>query len=57
MEYCNGAVPPDVVTVIVLVPPLHKIGVADADTLITGGSVMVTGTVIEQPFASVTVNV
>jgi len=57
-EYCNGAVPPDAVTVNVVVPPLQAIVPADADAEITAGSVTVTGVVVTvQLLASLTVTV
>jgi hypothetical protein len=57
-EYCKGGVPPDAVTVMVVVPPLHKIGGADADTIIAGGAgAIVIGVVDVHPFASFTVTV
>lgn len=57
-EYSNGGVPPDAVTVIVVLPPLHKIGGADAETMIAGGAgSMIIGVVEVQPLSSFTVSV
>ena len=53
--YCNAPVPPEAVTVNVVVPPLHVIVPADADTVIAEGSVTVTLTDELHPLASVTV--
>jgi hypothetical protein len=52
-----GAVPPDAVTVIVELPPLHKIAVAVAVAVIIEGSVIVTVVVAVHPLASVTMYV
>ena len=55
-EYCKGAVPPEAETVIVVLPPLHKIGGADAETIIAGGAGSITREASEvQPLASFTV--
>jgi hypothetical protein len=50
-----GAVPPDAVTVIVELPPLHNIAVAVAVVVNTDGSVIVTVVVAVHPFVSVIV--
>ena len=53
--YLNVPVPPEAVTVNVVVPPLHNIVAAVADTLIAVGSVTVILTDDVHPLASVTV--
>ena len=47
--------PPEAVTATVDVPPLQAIGDALAETVIAGGSVIVTDVMAVQLFASVTV--
>ena len=50
-----GVVPPEAVTVTVVVPPLHKIAGALDEATNTAGSVTVPVVVDEHPLASVTV--
>ena len=50
-----GGVPPAAATVMVELPPLHRMAVAFAEALSAAGSVIVTVAVPEHPFASVTV--
>jgi hypothetical protein len=50
-------VPPIVVSIALVVPPLHAIGFADAVIVIAGDCVIIIEVVFVQPFASVAVNV
>jgi hypothetical protein len=55
-EYSSGAVPPDAVTVIVVVPPLHNItGPAAEAVMAEGAAAMVNGVVAVHKLASLTV--
>ena len=52
-----GSVPPEAVTLTIVVPPLHKINPAEEFVVSIGGSVTAPEIVDEHPFASVTVYV
>ena len=54
-EYSSVPVPPDAVTVIVVVPPAHKIAGAEADTVIAGSEEIVAVVVAVHKLASLTV--